>query len=87
MVEELIKMFSLIKSLSATVSNFKLNSALFDFIKKNMLFKKSNRKKTSGLKEKLVLSYFPIPKKSPIPIHIWELLRIIGKYREVLGSI
>jgi hypothetical protein len=52
-----------------------------------MLYKKSNRKKISGLKEKLVLSYFPIPKKFPIPIHIWELLRIIGKYSEVLGSI
>jgi hypothetical protein len=25
-----------------------------------------------------VLSFFPIPKKFPIPIHIWELLGIIG---------
>ncbi len=55
MGEEFKKMFSVIQSLSATVSNFNKNSALFDFIKKNMLFKTSNRKKISGAKEKHVV--------------------------------
>jgi hypothetical protein len=34
-----------------------------------------------------VLSFFPIPKNFPIPIHIWKLLGIIGNYWELLGII
>jgi hypothetical protein len=38
--------------------------------------------KKSPFIKALVLSFFPIPKKFPIPIHIWELLGILGKYWE-----
>jgi hypothetical protein len=30
----------------------------------------------------LVLNFFPIPNEFPIPIHIWEVFGIIGKYWE-----
>jgi hypothetical protein len=45
--EEFIKLFSLIQSLSSTVSGFKRKSKLIDFIKKEMVFKTSNRKRIS----------------------------------------
>lgn len=45
MGEEFIKMLSLIQSLSATVGNLQSNSKYSDFIKKEMNFKTSNRKR------------------------------------------
>jgi hypothetical protein len=35
----------------------------------------------------LVLNFFPIPNEFPIPIHIWELFGIIGKYWEAYKTV
>ena len=55
MGEELIKMFSLIQSLSSTVREFDKNSELNDFINKNMLFKTSNKKRLKKAKDQMVV--------------------------------
>ena len=54
MGEEFIKIFSLIQSLSSTVSGLKNTSPLVDFIKKEMQFKTSNRKNANKSKNKMV---------------------------------
>jgi hypothetical protein len=45
--EEFIKLFSLMQSQSNTVTSFAKQSKLVNFIKKEMVFKTSNRKKTN----------------------------------------
>ena len=45
--EEFIKLFSLMQSQSYTVTSFAKQSKLVNFIKKEMVFKTSNRKKTN----------------------------------------
>jgi len=53
--EELIKMFRLIQCLASTVSTFERESKLIDFIKKQLMFKTSNRKRINLPNAKIVV--------------------------------
>jgi hypothetical protein len=77
MGEELIKMFSLILSLSSTVLEFDKNSELNDFIKKNMLFKTRNKKRLKEAKDQLVVK---IISKSEILDHLIIMAAIQKKF-------
>ena len=73
MCEEFIKILSLVQSLSESVCKFSSNSRYVDFIKEEMNFKTSNRKRVKTTNEVLkTLSKTELLKK----IHIYEALKI-----------